>query len=50
MEAVCQEGATLAFAAEDLRGDREIVMKAVSQDATALRFASEEPHSRGKHD
>ena len=42
MQAVSQDGRALHFAAEELKGDRKIVIAAVSQDGRALHFAAEE--------
>ena len=42
MAAVSQDGRVLQYAAEELQGDREIVMTAVSQNGVALRYATKE--------
>jgi len=42
LAAVRQSGEALKFAAEELRGDREIVLEAVRENGDALQFASEE--------
>ena len=42
MQAVSQHGNALYFAAQKLKGDREIVMAAVSQNGVALRYATKE--------
>ena len=42
LERVSKSGFALQYAAEELKGDREIVMVAVSQNGMALQFAKEE--------
>ena len=42
LPAVAQEGFALEYAAEELRGDREVVLTAVRQRGHALRFAAAE--------
>ena len=42
MPLVLQDRRALEDASEELRGDREIVMRAVEEDGLALEFASEE--------
>ena len=41
MAAVRQDGYVLEYAAEPLRADKEVVLKAVRQDSRALRWADE---------
>ena len=41
-KAVCQNGFALEHAHEHLKGDREIVMQAVSKHGDALQYATEE--------
>ena len=51
MEVVKVDGTALEFASEELRHDREVVMKAVKQNGMAIRFASEDlRHDRGIND
>ena len=40
--AVQKKGAVLEYASENLRNDRELVMKTVQQNGFALEYASEE--------
>lgn len=40
--AVAQNGDSLQFASEDLKGDQEVVRCAINQNGTSLRFASQE--------
>ena len=41
LERLCRDPYALAHATEELKSDRDIVMKAVSRHGSALRFAAE---------
>ena len=45
MKAVLQNGRALKHAAEELKGDKEMVAQLVAKDASALRFAAKELRS-----
>ena len=42
MTAVSEHGYSLEYASEELRGDPEIVLKAMSQNGALLRFARDD--------